>query len=106
MENTILPLQSNQRRFLRGLGHHLKPVVMVGQHGISETVIDSLLDALAAHELVKVKLGQNCPLPKKEAAEQLAEKSYSSLVQLIGKTVLLYSANPELPPDKQIHLPK
>ena len=99
-------LKGNQRKFLRGLGHHLNPVVMVGQQGITVNLITALKDALTAHELIKVKLGQNCPLAKKEAAEQLAAESGSELVQLIGKTVLLFAPNVELPQDKRIHLPK
>ncbi len=97
-------LTGRQKKQLRALGHHLSPVVYVGKEGISKTVIKAIGDAIIVHELIKVKLGQNCPLEKKEAAEALADKSDTILVQLIGKTVLLYLRNPDLPSEKQIKL--
>ena len=97
-------LTIKQKKKLRGLGHHLDPVVYVGKEGISSTLTKAVTDALDAHELIKIKLGQNCPLPKKEAADALAELSEADLIQLIGKMVLLYRPNPELPKDKQINI--
>ncbi len=97
-------LTVRQRKSLRGLGHHLEPIVYVGKEGISATLIQAAESALKVHELIKIKLGQNCPLPKKEAAEALAEATGADLVQLIGKTVLLFLPNPELPKDKKIKI--
>ncbi|MCI5222061.1 MAG: ribosome assembly RNA-binding protein YhbY [Candidatus Electrothrix sp. AR4] len=99
-------LNGKQKKFLRGLGHHLDPIVYVGKEGITENLEQSLLDALKSRELIKVKLGQNCEVPKKEAAEQLAEITGAALVQLIGKTVLLYQINRDIKSDKRISLPK
>lgn len=102
------PIQSTlnvkQRKSLRGLGHHLEPIVYVGKEGISASLIQAANNALLAHELIKIKLGQNCPLPKKEAAEALAEVTEADLVQLIGKMVLLFRPNPELPQQKKIQI--
>jgi RNA-binding protein len=100
------PLTGRQKKFLRGMGHHLDHSVMVGREGLSENLIQSCSDGLKAHELIKIKLGQNCPLPKDEAARQLAAQNSAHLVQLIGKTVLLYRPNPDLGPDRAIHLPR
>lgn len=100
------PLPGNQKKFLRSLGHHLTQSVIVGREGISENLIQSCNEGLDAHELIKIKLGQNCPLEKKEAAHELAEMTGSHLIQLIGKTVLLYRKNPDLPRDQVIHLPR
>jgi RNA-binding protein len=97
-------LTGKEKKQLRGLGHHLNPVVYVGREGITSTVLKATGEALAARELIKVKLGQNCPLGKKQAAEQLALRSEAALVQLTGKTVLLYLPNPDLAPGKQIIL--
>lgn len=99
-------LSGRQVKFLRGLGHHLQPSVLVGRDGLSDSLIDSCLQGLQAHELIKVKLGQNCPLAKGEAAQQLAARTGAHLVQLLGKTVLLYLQNPDLPQEKAIHLPR
>lgn len=100
------PLTGRQKKFLRGLGHHLEHSVIVGREGLSENLIRSCADGLQAHELIKIRLGQNCPVPKDEAARQLAARSGAHLVQLIGKTVLLYRQNPDLPADNAIHLPR
>ena len=83
-------LTGKQVRFLRGLGHHLQPVVMIGKEAISETLLASLEEALAAHELIKVKLQEGCPLDRREAATLLAEKTGAAVAQVLGKTILLY----------------
>ncbi len=101
-----ITLSSKQRKYLRGLGHHVEPTVYVGKEGISANVDQSVLDALKTRELIKVKLGQNCEVPKKEAAEQLAQASRAVLVQLIGKMVLLYMPNKKLDSEQRIKLPK
>ncbi len=96
-KSTMPTITGRQKKHLRALGHHLNPVVYIGKEGITKTVLKAIDDAITAHELIKVKLGQNCPLAKKEAAEELALQSGAALVQLIGKTILLYLPNPELP---------
>ncbi len=98
-------LTGRQRRFLRSRGHHLTPVAHIGHQGISEAVLRSIEDVLTAHELIKVKLGRNCPLPKKEAARTAARLTGAELVQLIGKTILLYRENKELRADQRLRLP-
>jgi len=105
-KKTLPPLSGKQKKYLRSLGHHLTQSVLVGRDGISENVIISCGQGLAAHELIKIKLGQNCPVEKKEAARELAEKTGAHLVQLIGRTVLLYRPNREIPRDKAIQLPR
>lgn len=101
----IPALTGRQKKYLRGLGHHLDHIVIVGREGLTDNLISSCNDAILAHELVKIKLGQNCPLEKKEAAEELAKKTGSLLIQLIGKTVLLYRPNQNRARDEQIQLP-
>lgn len=103
-KNTPPSLTGKQKKILRSLGHHLTQSVIAGRDGLSANLIDSCNDSLNAHELIKVKLGQNCPVEKKEAARQLAEQTGSHLVQLIGRTVLLYRPNRNLPPDRRILL--
>jgi len=97
-------LTGKAKKQLRGLGHHLQPVVYIGKEGITDSVIRATSQALHAHELVKIKLGQNCPLDKHSAAEAIARQTESTLVQLLGKTVLLYQPNPDLPIKKRIVL--
>ncbi len=105
-EKNKVKLNSSQKRYLRGLGHHLDQTVIIGREGLSETLIQSTGDVLKARELIKVKLGRNCPLDKKEAADRLAGQTDSCQVQLIGKTILLYRPNQDLASDKRIRLPR
>lgn len=98
-------LTGKQARFLRGLGHHLSPVAMIGKEGITKNLIASVDQVLTAHELIKVKIQENCPIDRKEAAEELAKKTGSSVAQVIGKTFLLYRENKDKVDDQKIHLP-
>jgi RNA-binding protein len=101
----IQTLTAKQARYLRGLGHHLKPVVYLGRKGIDKELLASLEAVLIAHELVKVKVGNNCELDRKEAATVLAQKSGAAVAQVLGKTFLLYRENPDKEADKKITLP-
>jgi len=99
------PISKKQTRFLRGLGHHLSPLAMIGKEGITKTLASSVSDILTAHELMKVKMQNTCSLDKKEAAEAIARATGAVVAQVIGKTILLYRGNKDLPPEKQIKLP-
>ena len=79
--------------------------VIVGREGITDNLVQSCSQGLEAHELIKIRLGQNCPMDKKEAAQQLAAGTGAHLVQLIGKTILLYRQNPDLTREEKIQLP-
>ena len=94
-------LSSGQKKLLRGNGHHLDPIVFVGKEGLSSALLKSTATALKTHELIKIKLGQNCPLERNEAAKELARCTKATLVQVIGKIVLLYRPNPDLPIEKR-----
>jgi RNA-binding protein len=94
-------LTGKQRRRLRALGHHLEPVVLVGKEGATEAVAQALAAALLDHELVKVRLGENVAEDRHDLAAALAAASASELVQVLGRTVLLYRPHPD---DPQIEL--
>jgi RNA-binding protein len=97
-----MKLTGRQRHYLRGLGHALDPVVQVGKDGLSDAVTAATTTALETHELVKVKLGPNTPEDRHEAAGELAARTDSELVQVLGKAILLYRRHPEEP---KIELP-
>jgi RNA-binding protein len=84
------------------MGHHLEPVVYVGKEGFSPALLKSTENALKAHELIKIKLGQNCPVERNEAGSELARLTGAILVQLIGRMILLYRPNPDLPEGKRL----
>ena len=96
-----LELSNGQKKILRGKGHHLEPIVFVGKEGLSPALLKSTEAALKTHELIKIKLGQNCPLERHEAAGELARRTGAMLVQLIGRIILLYRTNPDLPQEKR-----
>lgn len=95
--SSINKLTGKQARFLRGLGHALRPAVMIGRQEITETTIAALDASLAAHELVKVKIQEGCLLDRHEAAEQLAAATGAAVAQVLGKTILFYR-----PSDKKL----
>ena len=101
-----IALNSRQQRFLRGLGHHLQVKATVGKEGITEQVLKSLNEVVDAQELVKVKLQENFPHERKEGGALLALETKTALVQIIGRVVILYRGNPDLPADQRIDLPK
>jgi RNA-binding protein len=95
-------LSGKQRRYLRGLGHHREPVVQLGKDGLSEGIIGALDVALETHELIKVRLLESVGANRHDVADALAEASGSELVQVLGRTLLLYRARKK---DPAIKLP-
>lgn len=85
-----MKLKGKQVRFLRGLGHHLQPFVMIGKEELSSKVIAASNEALDTHELIKVKLQDGCIMDRKDVATELASATKSEIVQILGKTILLY----------------
>lgn len=96
-------LSGKAARYLRGLGHHLDPIVQIGKEGITEGVVKATRTALLAHELVKVKVLPEAPIDRKEAGEELADRAGASLAQTLGRTLLLYKRHPHKP---KIELPR
>lgn len=88
-------LTSQQRKHLRSLAHSLKPVVQVGQNGVTDPVVAAVNQALLDHELIKVRLYE--PEDKKGSSLELAKRTGAHLAGLIGHTVILYRAHPEKP---------
>ncbi|HZX43728.1 MAG TPA: ribosome assembly RNA-binding protein YhbY [Myxococcaceae bacterium] len=92
-----MSLDGKQRRKLRALGHHLTGVVQVGHDGVTPGVVAALEQALWDHELVKVKLSSEDRDTRKEQAEALAAGTGAEVAQVLGRTVLIYKANPDEP---------
>jgi RNA-binding protein len=91
-----MPLSQNQARHLKGLAHHLKPVVRVGQHGVRPSVLEELSGALDAHELVKVKIAADKP-ERIEIIGQLTDATGAEMVQHIGQMAVLFRRNTKKP---------
>jgi len=95
-------LTGKQKRFLRGLGHELRPVIMVGKNEINESLVTEADSALSVHELIKVKILESCTMDRHEVAEAMAKACGADVAQVLGRTFLLYrrveEAKIELPP--------
>ena len=91
-----MPLTGKQRRKLRALGHHLSPVVIVGQEGVTPGVIAAVAQALHDHELIKVKFNEG-PDDRVAGAGILSRETDSEVAQILGRTVLLYRQREENP---------
>ena len=98
-------LTNVQKKFLRKLGHNLNPVIYIGKDGLSDTVVAAIDEALQFHELIKVKIINTDKLSKHEAAELIPARTGSGLVQLVGKTLLIYRQNRKKKKEEQIRLP-
>ena len=88
-------LTGKQARYLRGLGHHVEPTIMIGKDEITDNLLQALDENLNARELVKVKIQRGCLLDRREAAEILAEKADAAVAQVLGNTILLYRPSDE-----------
>ena len=80
------------RSKLRADGHSLKPSINLGKKGLSKYVKNEIKEQLRAHELIKLKVLDKCPLSKKDCAEILSKEKLE-IVQIIGKTILVYCQN-------------
>ena len=93
---------NKQTRYLRSLAHPLKPVVRIGQRGITPAVAEELEQALLAHELLKVKIEAGDRTVRKDLIRRLCESSGAHLVQSIGNIAVMYRRNDQKP---KIELP-
>ncbi len=96
-------LSEPQKKFLRGLGHDLKPVVMVGASGLKDTIIKEIDGALEHHELIKVKIASSDRDDKKKIIEKIVTATSGITVQQIGGILLLFRRNYKKP---KIEIPK
>src|SRR4051812_40100951 len=98
-----MSLSGKQRRHLRSLGHHLEPVVQLGKLGLTKGVVGAVDAALEEHELVKVRIGTECPEDRHAIADQLGPAVKGEIAQVLGRTLLVYRRRAK---DSKITLPK
>lgn len=91
-------LASSDRKRLRAIAHHLDPILMIGDSGLSSGVIDECKRALSDHELIKTKIHLDDRDDRRELGNQLCEAVEAEVVQRIGKTLVLYRENPRANP--------
>jgi RNA-binding protein len=97
MPKNTMPLSSQQVRALRAEAHRLKlkPVVMIGQHGLSENVLNELESTIDHHELIKVKIPGGDKADKNALTDQICEKLKAERIQSIGNIVVLFRKHPK-----------
>lgn len=95
-------LTGKQKRYLRSLAHHLDPIFQVGKGGVNDHLIRHVEEAIETRELIKVSILNNNFDDRDEIAKEIAEQAGAELVQVIGRTVILYKESKD---NKQIELP-
>lgn len=92
-----MDLTGKQRTYLRGLAHHLDPVVTVGPLGVSPAIVAKTAEELEHHELIKVKVTRDAPAKARILGTELADEVGAHHVQTIGRICVLYKARQKKP---------
>ncbi|MFC4104023.1 ribosome assembly RNA-binding protein YhbY [Paenibacillus xanthanilyticus] len=95
-------LTGKQKRFLRSQAHHLNPIFQVGKGGANDNLVRHVAEAIEVRELIKVSVLNNSTEDPKEVGQWIADEAGAELVQVIGKTIVLYKESKE---NKTIELP-
>ncbi len=90
-------LTGKQRRYLRSLGQRLTATLHVGRDGVTGAVVEQAGTQLSAQELIKVRVSENAPASRHETADELAARTRAEVVQVLGRTALLYRERAEEP---------
>ena len=91
----MIILSTKQKQFLKGLAHHLSPVVMLGGNGLTEGVLAEIDNALNHHESIKVKIAGADRETKQLIIDAIVRETQSSNVQTIGHILVLYRPSEE-----------
>ncbi|MCR2803799.1 ribosome assembly RNA-binding protein YhbY [Paenibacillus soyae] len=95
-------LTGKQKRYLRSQAHHLQPIFQVGKGGTNDQLVRHIEEAIETRELIKISVLNNCLDDPKEIGVEVAKASGAELVQVIGKTIVLYKESKD---HKTIELP-
>lgn len=90
-----MPLIEQHKRQLRTLGHKLKPVVIVGNAGLSESVLAEIRLTLDHHELIKIRVNAADRIERQRIIDEICAQTRAELVQKIGHIALIYLKNRE-----------
>jgi len=97
-----MKLSESQKKFLRGLGHQLKPVIMIADAGLSDSLLNEFCSTIEHHELIKIRVRASDQETRDSIICDLCNKGSAELVTRIGNVALVYRRNDEKP---QIPLP-
>ena len=83
-------MTSKQRSYLKGLAMTTEPIFQIGKSSITPEITAAIAEALEARELIKITVLKNCLDDGNAIAATLAERTHSEVVQVIGRTIVLY----------------
>jgi RNA-binding protein len=90
-------LTDKQKKLLKGLAHHRKPIVMMGSNGLTQAVLAALEEALQKHELVKVKIAAGDRDERDRVIGDMIKATRTELVQRVGNMATVFRRNPQNP---------
>ncbi len=93
-----MTLSNSEKKPLKRIAHHLDAVVQIGDQGLTGGVTAETQRALADHELIKVRIPDGEKATRNEMADALAQACDATIVQRIGKVVILFKPNPKADP--------
>jgi len=99
----MINFTSKQRAYVRSLAHNLDPIFQIGKNGFTPEVTTAISEALETKELIKINVLKNCSEDPKEIGPVLAERTRSSLIQVMGRRITLYKESED---NKVIEIPK
>jgi RNA-binding protein len=98
-------LKGFEKKYLRGLAHDLKPVVLIGKEGITDGIVRAADEGLCQHELIKIKFNEFKEKAQKETlTDALVKRTGSALIGTIGHTAILFRPQTD-PVKRRIQLP-
>jgi RNA-binding protein len=98
-----MTLSESQKKYLRGRGHDLKPVITVGDVGLSASLMAEYESTIAHHELIKVRVRVGDRSARNAIVDELCASSSAELIQRVGNVALIYRENAD---EKKIIIPK
>lgn len=90
-------MTSKQRAYLKSLAMTMDPVIHIGKAGVTPELVQSVEEAIEKRELIKLAVLKNCMEDPRAIAEQIAQRTRSESVQIIGKKIVLYRKNRDKP---------
>lgn len=98
-----MELTSKQRAYLKSLASTINPYFQIGKSSVTPEITEAVIECFNNNELIKINVLKNCEDDPREIAEALASRSHSTVVQVIGKKIVLYKPDKDKP---KIELPK
>lgn len=90
---THMPISDETKRSLKSQSHHLKPIILLGANGLTDSVHTEIARALYDHELIKIKLNSKDKSEKQQLSEAICTHHNATLVNQIGHIIVIYKAS-------------